>query len=278
MNQRFFSFVSCPLCCLLVAAGCGHVPSPQDIQGCWAEKSAERIEAVFTPSDGGYNVHIGWHEPGLAQYEVWEMAAIPSRNKFNYKDGRHSFLTFEHEGDAEYVEETTYADGTGSFSINKDGDMVWTERKDGSKTVFFRKEPAAPGYEAPELAPRALQLCRYIPDHQLMPEAADYMTEDLYKALDSAFLAPPAEDGTIDDVEWLYCLVTGNGGALPSYSIESVVRTDPTHAVAVVGVRDIWESGGEPVGEMRSHQMYMVLQDGHWIIEDFDVLKSLLGK
>ena len=99
MGHRLFSFVSCTLCCILVAAGCGQVPSSQDLQGRWAEKSAERIAAVFTPAGDGYDVYIGWREPGLAQYEVWEMTATPSRNKFSYKDGRHSYLTFEHEGD-----------------------------------------------------------------------------------------------------------------------------------------------------------------------------------
>ena len=143
MDHRLFSFVSCTLCCILVAAGCGQVPSSQDLQGRWAEKSAERIAAVFTPAGDGYDVYIGWREPGLAQYGVWEMTATPSRNKFSYKNGRHSYLTFEHEGDVEYVEETDYTDGAGSFSINKDGELVWTDRKDGSKTVFFRIDPGA---------------------------------------------------------------------------------------------------------------------------------------
>jgi len=275
-NRRFFSFVACALCCVLFAAGCGQVPSSQDIQGRWAEKSAERIAAVFTPVGDGYDVHIGWREPGLAQYEVWEMTTTPSRNKLNYKNGKHSYLTFEHEGDAEYVEETTYTDGTGSFCINKNGELVWTDSKDGSKTVFFRVDPEAEGIEAPELAPLALQLCRFIPDHGLLPEAAGYMTDDFYKALDAAFSAPASEDGLIDDTEWLYYLVTGNGGALPYYSIESVERIDPTHAVATVGVRDLWEEGGEPSGEPHIHRMDLVLQDGRWLISDFDDCKEKL--
>ena len=274
MKQRFFSFVSCALCCIAVAAGCGQAPSSQDIQGLWAEKSAERIAAVFTPAGDGYDVHIGWREPGLAQYEVWEMTATPSRNKLGYKNGRHSFLTFEHEGDVDYVEETTYTDGAGSFSISKDGELVWSDSKDGSKTVFFRVNPEAEGIEAPELAPLALQLCRFIPDHKLLPEAAGYMTEDFYKVLDDAFSMPAPEDGTIDDTEWLYYFVTGNGGSLPAYSIESVVRTDPTHALATVGVRDLWEEGGEPTGEKHLHRMDLVLQDGRWLISDFDGRKK----
>ena len=250
---------------------------PQGPEGRWAEKSAERIAAVITPTESGYSIHIGWHEPGLAQYENWDMTAAPSRSgKLSYKDGTHTILSFEHEEDTEYVVETDYTDGTGTFSLNKDGELIWTNRKDGSKTVFFRTDTAPDGVAAPELFPRALQLCRYIPDHQLLPEAANFMTADLYKAFADAFAAPPAEDGTIDDREWLHNLVTGNGGALPSYSVESVVRTAPAQALATVCVRDLWEEGGEPVGEPRRHTMRLVLQDGHWLISDFDDCKKNL--
>ena len=250
---------------------------PRDLAGRWAEKSAERIAAVFTPTENGYYVHIGWHEPGLAQYETWEMTAVPSRSgKLVYKDGIHNYLSFEHEGDAEYVVETDYTDGAGTFSLNKDGELVWNDRKDGSKTVFFRTDTKVDGAAAPELFPRVLQLCRYIPDHQLLPEAADYMTEDLYQAFADAFDAPAAEDGTIDDREWLYNLVTGNGGSLPFYSVASVVRTAPAEALATISVQDLWEEGGEPSGEPRRHQMNLILQDGHWLIADFDNCKQKL--
>ena len=261
----------------MLSAGCGHLPSAQDLHGRWAEKSAERIEAVFTPAGETYQVHIGWHEPGLAQYETWEMTAVPSRSgRLTYSDGVHSYLSFEKEGDTEYVGETDFTDGKGSFSINKDGNLVWTDRKDGSKTVFFRTSPEADGAAAPELFPRVAQLCRYIPDHKLLPEAEGYMTAELYKAFEKAFSAPSAEDGTIDDSEWLYCLVTGNAGTLPFYSIESVVRMEPEHAVATVAVRDVWEEGAEPFGEPRLHRLDLSLRDGHWLISDIDGIKERL--
>lgn len=277
MNRRFPLSIPFALCCALITAGCGRTPAAQDIQGRWAEKSAERVSAVFTPDGNGYRVHIGWHEPGLAQYEVWEMTAVlSSSGKLVYKDGVHSYLSFEYEGETEYVEDKDYSDGSGSFSLDKDGELVWTDRKDGSRTLFFRTDPEADGAEAPELFPRVLQLCRYIPDHELLPEAEEYMAADLYKAFKEAFSAPPAEDGTIDDVEWLYCLVTGNGGTLPFYSVESVIRTDRTRAVATVGVRDLWEEGGEPFSERRLHRLDLILRDGHWLISDIDGLKERL--
>ena len=274
-HQSIISLLSCAFFSALLFAGCSRQPASNDLQGRWAEKSAERIAAVITPEEGGYAVHIGWHEPGLAQYESWDMTAVPSRSgKLVYRDGIHSFLTFERDGDTEYVEGNDYSDGTGFFSLNKDGDLVWTDRKDGSKTVFFRTDTSVDGVEAPELFPRVLQLCNFIPDHQLLPEAAEYLTDDFYKALDKAFSAPASDDGFIDDSEWLYCLVTGNGGSLPYYSVESVLRTDPAHAVATVSVRDIWEEGGEPSGEPRLHSLDLVLQDGHWLVSDFDDRKK----
>ena len=64
--------------------------------------------------------------------------------------------------------------------------------------------------------------------------------------------------------------MTGNGGALPAYSVQSVHRADRTHATAEIGVRDLWEPGGEPSGELRLHRMDLVREDGHWLISDFD--------
>jgi hypothetical protein len=277
MRNYTFTFVVSLLLLSSCAFNARQSAITQGPEGRWVEKSAERIAAVITPTESGYAVHIGWHEPGLAQYETWEMAAVSSRSgKLSYKDGTHTILSFEYEADTEYAVETDYTDGTGTFALNKDGELVWTDREDGSKTVFFRTDTKVDGAEAPELFPRALQLCRYIPDHQLLPEAANYMTEDLYKAFADAFDAPPAEDGTIDDNEWLYTLVTGNGGALPFYSVASVVRTAPDEALATVGVQDLWEEGGEPAGEPRMHQMNLVLQGGHWLIADFDGCKQKL--
>lgn len=253
--------------------GCNGRPAP-DFSGQWAEKSAERVVAVFAPAaGGGYGVQAGWREDGLAQYEAWDMSAVPGkRGTLAYSDGCFVRLSFERDGDTEYVEETVYTDGVGSFLINHHGELVWTDATDGSKTVFIRTDLNGDDTAiiAPELTGRVLELCRYIPDHGLLPEAAGYMTAELFKAFSDAFAKPAPDDGTIDDSEWLYTLVTGNGGALPAYSVQSVHRADRTHATAVIGVRDLWEPGGEPSGELRLHRMDLVREDGHWLISDFD--------
>ena len=272
---RFHLIITAALCAA-VFAGCSTAPEA-DFSGQWAEKSAERIVAVFAPDGAGrYRVQAEWRETGLAQYEAWDMTAAGKGGKLAYSDGRLARLSFEREGDTEYVEDVIYSDGTGSFRINREGELEWTDNTDGSKTTFIRTDLNGDDAAiiAPELYPRVLELCRYIPDHSLLPEASGYMTADFFKALSDAFEKPGADDGTIDDKEWLYLLVTGNGGSLPYWSVESVHRSDRDHATAVVGVRDIWEEGDEPSGELRTHTMELVRESGRWLISDFDSAKQ----
>lgn len=94
---------------VLMVAGCKGGPAP-DFSGQWAEKSAERVVAVFTPAaSGGYGVQIGWRETGLAQYEAWDMSAVAGkRGTLAYSDGRFVRLSFERDGDTEYVEDTVF--------------------------------------------------------------------------------------------------------------------------------------------------------------------------
>ena len=58
------------------------------------------------------------------------------------------------------------------------------------------------------LSERALELCQYIPDHGLNPEARDYMTPEFFGALSEAFDAPVVDYGEIGDNEWLWYFVT----------------------------------------------------------------------
>ncbi len=62
-----------------------------------------------------------------------------------------------------------------------------------------------------DLSERVLELCQFIPDHGLNPEARDYMTPEFFGALSEAFDAPVVDYGEIGDNEWLWYFVTGNG-------------------------------------------------------------------
>ncbi|MBQ8069728.1 MAG: hypothetical protein IJ202_02625 [Bacteroidales bacterium] len=133
---------------LILLAGCGK---DKDFSGEWAETTAERIVAVFTPEGDGYSVTIGWREDGLAQYEYWSMKATPKgRNTLVYENGTDIIRSFENIGDPTYTDDTIYTDGTGEFVLEKDGALTWTDNKDpeGGKTVFMR---SSFGVKFPEL-------------------------------------------------------------------------------------------------------------------------------
>ena len=112
--------------------------------GLWAEKTAERVVAQFTPTNNGYNVEIGWREEGLAQYEVWTMTAhAVTADSLTYTNGKYVIRRFEHQGDTAFVEETVYTDGTGSFALTTNGDLLWTDLKeepDNRETLFMRAQ------------------------------------------------------------------------------------------------------------------------------------------
>ena len=61
-----------------------------------------------------------------------------------------------------------------------------------------------------KLKQRAEELCRYIPDHELLEQSKVYMTADFYAVLDTMFNRLPEHEAM--DHEWLYYFVTGNGG------------------------------------------------------------------
>lgn len=124
-----------------------------------------------------------------------------------------------------------------------------------------------------QLRERAMELCQYIPDHELLEQSKAYMTDDFYAVLDTLFHHLPEHEAM--DHEWLYYFVTGNGGTLPVYTIDSVRKVDATHAIAYVNVRQKWEDGtfDEESGS-EQHQLYMELVDDQWLMSDFDGHKA----
>ncbi|MCQ2068512.1 MAG: hypothetical protein MJY68_05365 [Bacteroidaceae bacterium] len=93
-----------------------------------------------------------------------------------------------------------------------------------------------------QLIKRADELCRYIPDHELLEKSRDFMTADFYAVLDTMFYRLPAHEAM--DHEWLYYFVTGNGGTIADFTVTGVEKTDKTHATATVSVRQKWELFG----------------------------------
>jgi hypothetical protein len=124
-----------------------------------------------------------------------------------------------------------------------------------------------------QLKERANELCRYIPDHELLTQSRDYLTEDFYVVLDTMFNHLP-EDEELDH-EWLYYFVTSNGGTIADYEVQSVEKSDETHAVATVLVKQRWEDGSfDETTDVEEHRLYMELIDGKWLMSDFDEHKA----
>jgi hypothetical protein len=99
---------------------------------------------AYSDTNNGYNVEIGWREEGLAQYEVWTMTAhAVTADSLTYTNGKYVIRRFEHQGDTAFVEETVYTDGTGSFALTTNGDLLWTDLKeepDNRETLFMRAQ------------------------------------------------------------------------------------------------------------------------------------------
>ncbi len=118
----------------------------------------------------------------------------------------------------------------------------------------------------------AFNLCQYIPDHMLLEQSKDFMTEDFYAVLDTMFNLPEHE---AMDHEWLYYFVTGNGGSIADFTVDTVEVKDKTHAVALLSVRQKWEDGSFCAEEdIEEHRLYMEKVDGKWLISDFDERKQ----
>lgn len=123
-----------------------------------------------------------------------------------------------------------------------------------------------------QLRERAAELCKYIPDHELLEKSKDYMTADFYAVLDTMFNLPAHE---AMDHEWLYYFVTGNGGTIADYEVVKVEQTDDTHALATINVRQKWEDGSfDENSDIEEHRLYMEKVDGQWLMSDFDEHKA----
>ena len=124
------------------------------------------------------------------------------------------------------------------------------------------------------LSERALELCQFIPDHGLNPEARDYMTPEFFGALSEAFDAPVVDYGEIGDNEWLWYFVTGNDAATPEFTVKSISLVDETHAVATIAVQKRSDITQELFDEVAEYPVEMVRVDGQWLMDDFDGKKA----
>ena len=124
------------------------------------------------------------------------------------------------------------------------------------------------------LSERALELCQYVPDHVLKPEAKDHMTPEFFRSLSEAFDAPVVDYGEIGDNEWLWYFVTGNDAATPEFTVKSISLVDETHAVATIAVQNRSDVTQELFDDVAEYPVEMVRVDGQWLLDDFDGKKA----
>ena len=125
-----------------------------------------------------------------------------------------------------------------------------------------------------ELSTRALELCRYIPDHGVIDDSERFMTPDFFRAVSEAFDAPEGFYGEIGDNEWLFYFVTGQEG-FPYYRVKDVFMVDEDTAIADITVNPIiYEISNKPLDEVHDHQIEMKRIDGKWLLSDFDKVKQ----
>ena len=125
-----------------------------------------------------------------------------------------------------------------------------------------------------DLSERALELCQYVPDHVLKPEAKDYMTPEFFRSLSEDFDAPVVDYGEIGDNEWLWYFVTGNDAATPEFTVKSLSLVDETHAVATIAVQNRSDVTQELFDDVAEYPVEMVRVDGQWLLDDFDGKKA----
>ena len=124
-----------------------------------------------------------------------------------------------------------------------------------------------------KLKQQAEELCRYIPDHELLEKSKGYLTADFYAVLDTMFNHLPEHEAM--DHEWLYYFVTGNGGTIADYTVTAVEQTDRDHAMATIEVRQQWEDGSfDSTSDIEQHKLYMEKVSGQWLMADFDGHKA----
>lgn len=113
----------------------------------------------------------------------------------------------------------------------------------------------------------------HIPDQQQLELSREYLTEDFFSILDTLFYGLPEHEAM--DHEWSHYFVTSNGGKMTSPKIIDIRKTDNTHAVATLVVRQAWEDGSfDEETDLETHEMSMEKVEGIWLMSDFDNHKN----
>ncbi len=127
-----------------------------------------------------------------------------------------------------------------------------------------------------KLEDRALELCAYIPDHELSEDSGKYLTDSYRRAYQEAMDIPEWVEyaGEIGEKEFLFYIVSGNGNVKPGFRLLEVRMADKEHAEADIEIIPVLEDGTVDEDSIRKGTMKLVLTNGEWLLDDFDDTKE----
>lgn len=116
--------------------------TPDDLVGRWTEPPTGRCLIEIGQASGTtYPVTIHWANSAFEQ-AVWEMTATPDETSgaLRYEDAKHYIRTYT--SDTEYTDEPQYENGSGTFSLNNAGELVWKDEVDDASngSVFVKAD------------------------------------------------------------------------------------------------------------------------------------------
>lgn len=121
----------------------------------------------------------------------------------------------------------------------------------------------------PPTQQRVAQLIEFLPDHEIIPGSESAFAPEYFELLQQAWAVPSDGIGEIGSDEWLYYLVSGNGGRDPNrtISIENIIaQGDGAEATFTI----------TNFGVSIRHTLCLMKLNGTWVISDFDGTKIRL--
>ncbi len=123
------------------------VQESMDWVGRWYDLTSQRATMSIIPNEenGKYKVEITWSS-SAATLSAWRMDADydAKQKTLSYKNGWMGELTYAEDGSVA-SEETKWEDAEGSFTLNEDGHLLWTDSKEESAKDFVLERYTAPG-------------------------------------------------------------------------------------------------------------------------------------
>ena len=104
------------------------VPVVTGFSGTWAEENVRKgTITIIQTGSGAYSICVEWSRSAFAK-DFWTMDATDSGNgTLAYSNAVHELRSYSEDGS--YTTETIYTDGSGSFHLDSNAKLIWTDMK-----------------------------------------------------------------------------------------------------------------------------------------------------